>query len=85
MQSLSGVKKTSDFMPFGGGARHCPGSEIARLEMAVFLHHLILKYDWVAAEADHPVVVPFVDFAKGLPIQVKAFSLYKDVHQSSIV
>ncbi|WOK93880.1 Cytochrome P450 [Canna indica] len=71
----SGVKKTNDFMPFGGGARHCPGSEIARLEMAVFLHHLILKHDWVVAEPDHPICVPYVDFAKGLPIKVRAFIL----------
>ena len=59
-------------MAFGGGVRLCPGSELARLEMAVFLHHLILKYDWELAEPDPPMHFPFMDFAKGLPIKVHA-------------
>ncbi|KAG6482381.1 hypothetical protein ZIOFF_059012 [Zingiber officinale] len=71
--SSCGLKKrsSSEFMPFGGGARYCPGAEIARLEMAVFLHHLVRNYDWAVAEPDCPMTVPFVDFYKGLPIRVR--------------
>ena len=62
------------FMPFGRGLRMCPGAELARLEMVVFLHHLILKFDWELAEPDHPVVTPIIEFPKGLPIKVRAVS-----------
>ena len=54
LQSLSSTHITNNFMAFGGGVRLCPGSELARLEMAVFLHHLILKYDWELVEPDPP-------------------------------
>ncbi|KAH9327104.1 hypothetical protein KI387_007282, partial [Taxus chinensis] len=32
------------FNPFGGGTRLCPGYELARLEAAVFFHHLALSF-----------------------------------------
>ena len=75
LQSLSSTHITNNLMPFGGGVRLCPGSELARLEMAVFLHHLILKYDWELAEPDHPIISSFMDFPKGLPIKVQAKKL----------
>ncbi|XP_044470662.1 cytochrome P450 90B1 [Mangifera indica] len=62
---------SNDFMPFGGGPRLCAGSELAKLEMAVFTHHLVLNYRWELAEPDQPFAFPFVDFPKGLPIKVK--------------
>ncbi|KAF5197410.1 Cytochrome p450 [Thalictrum thalictroides] len=61
---------TNNFMPFGGGSRLCAGSELAKLEMAIFIHHLVLNYDWDIAEADQPFAYPFVEFPKGLPIKV---------------
>ncbi|XP_062216300.1 steroid (22S)-hydroxylase [Phragmites australis] len=61
----------SSFMPYGGGTRLCAGSELAKLEMAVFLHHLVLNFRWELAEPDQAFVYPFVDFPKGLPIRVQ--------------
>lgn len=61
---------TSSFMPFGGGPRLCAGSELAKLEIAVFIHHLVLNFHWKLAEPDNALVFPFVDFPKGLPIKV---------------
>ena len=29
---------------FGGGQRLCPGADLAKLETAFFLHHLVLNY-----------------------------------------
>lgn len=29
---------------FGGGLRYCPGSNFARLQVMMFLHHVCLKY-----------------------------------------
>ncbi|KAK1323424.1 Cytochrome P450 90B1 [Acorus calamus] len=68
--SSSAAAMSGNFVPFGGGPRLCAGSELAKLEMAVFVHHLVLKYDWELAEPDHPFAFPFVDFPKGLPIRV---------------
>ncbi|XP_010926147.1 7,8-epoxymelianol synthase CYP88A154 [Elaeis guineensis] len=43
----------NNFMPkpgvysvFGGGPRYCPGSNFARLQVMMFLHHVCLKYRW---------------------------------------
>nr|GMC57576.1 cytochrome P450 90B1 [Ipomoea batatas]GMC62635.1 cytochrome P450 90B1 [Ipomoea batatas] len=60
----------NNFMPFGGGPRLCTGSELAKLEMAVFIRHLVLNYDWELADSDEAFAFPFVDFPKGLPITV---------------
>ncbi|KAJ6678610.1 hypothetical protein OIU85_009115 [Salix viminalis] len=47
------------------------GSELAKLEMAVFIHHLVLNFHWELADSDQAFAFPFVDFPKGLPIRVK--------------
>ncbi|KAG8384000.1 hypothetical protein BUALT_Bualt04G0072400 [Buddleja alternifolia] len=62
------------FLPFGGGPRLCAGSELAKLEMALFIHHLVLNFEWTLAQSDEAVAFPFVDFPKGLPIAVKRHS-----------
>ncbi|KAF8397461.1 hypothetical protein HHK36_016378 [Tetracentron sinense] len=36
--------KPNTYMPFGSGLHSCPGSELAKLEMLVFLHHLTTTY-----------------------------------------
>ncbi|KAK7309290.1 hypothetical protein RJT34_05882 [Clitoria ternatea] len=66
---------SSNFLPFGGGPRLCAGSELAKLEMAVFIHYLILNYHWEFTHTDQPFAYPFVDFPKGLPITVQTHSL----------
>ncbi|WOL16987.1 Cytochrome P450 [Canna indica] len=67
---------TNNFMPYGGGPRLCAGSELAKLEMAVFLHYLVLSYRWELAESDEAFASPFVEFRRGLPIKV--YSLHQD-------
>ncbi|XP_075646837.1 cytochrome P450 724B1-like [Castanea sativa] len=54
------------FTAFGGGARYCPGSELAKVEVAFFLHHLVLSFRWRSIEDDLPLAYPYVEFQKGL-------------------
>ncbi|XP_021757486.1 cytochrome P450 90B1-like [Chenopodium quinoa] len=72
--SSSSPTSGNTFMPFGGGQRLCPGSELARTEMAIFIHHLVINFDWKVTEKDQAFVYPFVEFPKGLPIQVQRLS-----------
>ncbi|KAK7300102.1 hypothetical protein RJT34_10936 [Clitoria ternatea] len=34
------------FIPFGGGARMCPGYEFARVETLVAIHYLVTRFTW---------------------------------------
>ncbi|KAJ4726161.1 Cytochrome P450 family ent-kaurenoic acid oxidase [Melia azedarach] len=36
--------KAGSFLPFGGGSSLCPGNDLAKLEIAIFLHHFLLNY-----------------------------------------
>ncbi|CAL1393002.1 unnamed protein product [Linum trigynum] len=55
------------FTPFGGGLRCCPGSELAKVEVAFFLHHLVLQnFRWRTEDSDGPLAFPYVEFEKGL-------------------
>ncbi|KAL9347479.1 hypothetical protein Peur_058845 [Populus x canadensis] len=58
------------FTPFGGGSRCCPGSELAKIEVAFFLHHLVQNFRWTAEDADQPMAYPYVEFGKGLLINL---------------
>ncbi|XP_009761433.1 3-epi-6-deoxocathasterone 23-monooxygenase CYP90C1 [Nicotiana sylvestris] len=63
---------SSTFTPFGGGQRLCPGLELSRLEISIFLHHLVTTYRWVA-EKDEIVYFPTVKMKSKLPINIMPF------------
>ncbi|KAJ8491733.1 hypothetical protein OPV22_013454 [Ensete ventricosum] len=74
-QTISGsTARIDNYMPFGQGLRNCAGLELAKMEIAVFLHHLALNYDWEIAEPDEPLAYAFPEFAKGLPIKARKVS-----------
>ncbi|XP_073268935.1 ent-kaurenoic acid oxidase 1-like [Populus alba] len=37
---------------FGNGSRICPGNMLARLQLALFLHHLSVGYKWELLDPD---------------------------------
>ncbi|KAK1306028.1 Cytochrome P450 90A1 [Acorus calamus] len=59
------------FMPFGGGPRLCPGYELARVEISVFLHYLVTCFSWTAPEDDRVVFFPTTRTLKQYPIDVR--------------
>ncbi|XP_065869889.1 abscisic acid 8'-hydroxylase 4-like [Euphorbia lathyris] len=38
--------KPNTFIPFGNGVHACPGNELAKLEILIFIHHLVTKFRW---------------------------------------
>ncbi|KAG9446460.1 hypothetical protein H6P81_012588 [Aristolochia fimbriata] len=59
------------FAPFGGGPRMCPGAELAKVETAFFLHHLVLNFRWTIQGEDYPIAYPYVEFQRGLPLRIE--------------
>ena len=40
--------KAASFLPFGEGSRICPGTDLAKLQISIFLHYFLLDYKWVS-------------------------------------
>ncbi|WCJ37333.1 Cytochrome P450 724B1 [Euphorbia peplus] len=62
------------FTPFGGGIRCCPGSDLAKVEVAFFLHHLVQNFRWRTESVDQPLAYPYVEFEKGLKLSLEPCS-----------
>ncbi|KAF6139309.1 hypothetical protein GIB67_021519 [Kingdonia uniflora] len=60
------------YVPFGGGPRMCIGKEFARLEILVFLHNLVKRFNWDILFPDEKIEIdPMPTPAKGLPIRLR--------------
>ncbi|XP_062078784.1 cytochrome P450 87A3-like [Humulus lupulus] len=57
------------FMAFGGGARLCVGAEFAKLQMAIFLHHLVTNFWWTVV-GGNIVRKPYISFPNGLHLKI---------------
>ncbi|EOA34741.1 hypothetical protein CARUB_v10022312mg [Capsella rubella] len=63
--------RTSPFYsPFGGGTRFCPGAELARLQIAFFLHYFITTYRWTQLKEDRISFFPSARLVNGFKIQL---------------
>ncbi|KAI3735693.1 hypothetical protein L6452_15201 [Arctium lappa] len=58
------------YSPFGGGARLCPGAELARLQIALFLHYFVISYRWSQVKEDRMSFFPSARLVNGFPIQL---------------
>ncbi|KAK1642592.1 hypothetical protein QYE76_060397 [Lolium multiflorum] len=56
--------KPYSFLGFGSGPRMCPGMSLAKLEIQIFVHHLVCTYDWKALENDDSVQPTLVRMPK---------------------
>ncbi|MCO5582613.1 hypothetical protein L7F22_036511 [Adiantum nelumboides] len=59
------------FTPFGGGPRFCPGHELAKVEISVFLYYMTTQFSWQAAEHDELIFFPTTRMVKRLPIYLQ--------------
>ncbi|CAL5371748.1 unnamed protein product [Camellia sinensis] len=57
--------------PFGGGLRLCPGTDLAKVETALFLHHLVLNYRWKTKVDESPISCPYLDFNRDLLLKIE--------------
>ncbi|XP_062010240.1 cytochrome P450 724B1 [Rosa rugosa] len=65
--------------PFGGGARLCPGAELAKVVISFFLHHLVLTYRWKTKSDECPLAYPYVEFRRGLLIEIEPAAAGSDL------
>ncbi|CAI9103384.1 OLC1v1001851C4 [Oldenlandia corymbosa var. corymbosa] len=50
------VAKAGTFLPFGAGTRLCPGNDLAKLEIAIFLHYFLLNYELERVNPSCPIM-----------------------------
>ncbi|KAI9173461.1 hypothetical protein LWI28_001678 [Acer negundo] len=58
------------YSPFGGGARFCPGAELARLQIALFLHYFVITYRWSQLKEDRMSFFPSARLVNGFQIRL---------------
>ncbi|VYS66807.1 unnamed protein product [Arabidopsis thaliana] len=68
-------KKTT---AFGGGVRVCPGGELGKLQIAFFLHHLVLSYRWKIKSDEMPIAHPYVEFKRGMLLEIEPTKFLED-------
>ncbi|KAK1279608.1 Cytochrome P450 [Acorus gramineus] len=60
------------YVPFGGGARICPGNDFARIEVLVTIHYLVTQFKWKLCGTDDSFTRnPSPSPSEGLPIQLE--------------
>ncbi|XP_064940457.1 abscisic acid 8'-hydroxylase 3-like isoform X2 [Musa acuminata AAA Group] len=64
--------KPYSFLGFGSGPRMCPGMHLAKLEICIFIHHLICRYKWKPLDEDSSLHATLVRMPKNkYPITVE--------------
>ncbi|XP_054788791.1 abietadienol/abietadienal oxidase isoform X2 [Prosopis cineraria] len=58
------------YAPFGGGARFCPGAELARLQIALFIHYFVTTYRWTQEKEDKMSFFPSARLVNGFEIRL---------------
>lgn len=67
------------YIPFGAGPRICAGSEFARIEVLLVMHHLVPNYEWSEMIPNEPITRDPLPYpVMGLPIKLHAKRKYQD-------
>ncbi|KAI3898237.1 hypothetical protein MKX03_029608 [Papaver bracteatum] len=53
-----------DYIPFGGGLRHCVGAEFSKTVMAIFIRALISKFSWTNIRGGNAYRNPALSFGR---------------------
>eukprot|EP01018_Ginkgo_biloba_P032945 Gb_06342 [translate_table: standard] len=69
------IPKAGMFIPFGGGSRMCPGNELAKMEISVFLHYMLLHYEVKRVAPDCPLrYLPHPRPRDNCPVRIRNLS-----------
>ncbi|XP_027148924.1 abscisic acid 8'-hydroxylase 3-like [Coffea eugenioides] len=64
--------KPFSFLGFGSGPRMCPGINLAKIEICIFIHHLVCRFKWKPLEKDDSVMPTLVRMPRNkYPIMVE--------------
>ncbi|KAK3012920.1 hypothetical protein RJ639_009677 [Escallonia herrerae] len=59
------------FIPFGGGPRLCAGNQLAKLNILLFVHYVVTRYNWSLLHPDEPITTDPLPFpSRGMPIKI---------------
>ncbi|KAK9107414.1 hypothetical protein Syun_023425 [Stephania yunnanensis] len=65
------------FVPFGGGARTCPGKEYARTAVLIFLHKVVERFEWDTVFPDEKIISQMMPTpALGLPVRLRSHIIH---------
>ncbi|XP_022994608.1 cytochrome P450 87A3-like [Cucurbita maxima] len=65
-KELDSITIQKNFMPFGGGLRHCAGAEYSKVYLCTFLHILFTKYRWTKLKGGKVARAHILSFEDGL-------------------
>ncbi|XP_051136539.1 abietadienol/abietadienal oxidase [Andrographis paniculata] len=68
-------RSSPHFAPFGGGGRFCPGAELARLQIALFLHYFPTTFQWRQLKEDRMSFFPSARLLNGFQTQLTKISM----------
>ncbi|KAL5827223.1 hypothetical protein ACOSQ3_019057 [Xanthoceras sorbifolium] len=59
------------FLPFGGGPRVCAGYQLAKLNILIFVHYVVTRYDWSLLCPNESITMDPLPFpSHGMPIKI---------------
>lgn len=68
---FEGAVQPYAFLPFGGGPRLCAGHQLAKLNILIFVHYVVTRYDWLLLNPDEPIMMdPLPLPSQGMPIKI---------------